>query len=386
MSQAITEKINTIQNPNSGKTLFEEGRIKETQVTDLVVSMTYERTGITPEQKREIESLVRTIVHEELGEERKVLVKTVSENSSDVAPETKAQPQAQQNAGQANLKAGHAAPAPKKQVEGVKNIIAISSCKGGVGKSTLAVNFALSLVEQGKKVGLIDADIYGPSLPILLGARGAKPAANGANKMLPIEAHGLKFLSFGLFISEDDPVIWRGPMLGGILNQFLFDADWGELDYLIIDLPPGTGDMQLSMVQATDIQGAIIVSTPQTVALHDTKKGIGMFQKVNVPILGMVENMSYFIPEDAPEKKYYIFGKEGVKKACEAMELDFLGEIPLLTNIREGGDQGQPFMSMKENQDTPTWSSFLSMATKVGETLNPTKANKEKSFLGRIFS
>ena len=385
VQQEVTAKIENVLNPNTGKSLKEENRVQNIAYTDLVVDITYERTGISPEQKRTIEQDIRTIISSDLGADKKVLVKTTSSETQNMTKATPTTEKREQEKPSAQLKAGHATPAPKKVVENVKNILAISSCKGGVGKSTLAVNFALSLVNEGKKVGLIDADIYGPSLPILLGKRGAKPSANKENKMLPVEAHGLKFLSFGLFVAEEEAVIWRGPMLGGILNQFLFDTDWGELDYLIIDLPPGTGDMQLSMVQATDIKGAIIVSTPQTVAIHDTKKGIGMFNKVNVPILGMVENMSYFVPEDMPDKKYYIFGKEGVKKACDEMELEFLGEVPLLTEIRSGGDEGQPFMSDKSNQGTATWNSFSKMAQSIDNKFQ-NKKEESKGFLGRIFS
>jgi ATP-binding protein involved in chromosome partitioning len=384
MSQALIDIVNEVLNPLTEKSLFEENRIVAVNETDLIIEVSYKRDGISPGDKRKIEQSLKENINENYNQDKKILVKTVSSDSSDVLGTRKTETVPVKPA---QVKTGHATPAAKKKVENVKNIIAVSSCKGGVGKSTLAVNLALSLLAEGNKVGVIDADIYGPSIPILLGARGKKPDSNGEDKMLPIEAYGLKFLSFGSFIPEEDPVIWRGPMLGGILNQFLFDADWGELDYLIIDLPPGTGDMQLSMIQATDIQGTVIVSTPQTVALHDTKKGIAMFQKVNVPILGMVENMSYFVPEDAPEKTYYIFGKQGVQKACSTMGIDFLGEIPLLTEIRSGGDEGRPFMSITANQGNKTWQAFTSIAKSIDKKLNPKESKSEsKSFLGRMFT
>jgi ATP-binding protein involved in chromosome partitioning len=385
MSQVLADLTKQVLNPLTGTSLSDEGRIISLNETDMIIEVTYKRDGITPEKKREIEHSFKDLISEQYTKEKKVLIKTISEDSSDIVDKKTPENSAPDPA-PAQVKTGHAAPAPKKQIENIKNIIAVSSCKGGVGKSTLAVNLALSLITEGNKVGLIDADIYGPSIPILLGARGKKPSSNGENKILPLESYGLKFLSFGCFIPEEDPVIWRGPMLGGILNQFLFDADWGELDYLIIDLPPGTGDMQLSMIQATDIQGTVIVSTPQTVALHDTRKGIKMFQKVNVPILGMVENMSYFVPEDMPEKKYYIFGKEGVQTACKSIGVDFLGEIPLLTEIRSGGDDGQPFMSLTANKGTKTWDAFSKMAKSIDQKLNSKEAGKSKGFLGRIFT
>ena len=385
MSQVLETIVHKVANPVTGKSLFEEDRIVAINETDLVIEISYKRDGISPESKRVIEKSLKDNISETYTQDKKILVKTISSDSSDVIGKPSAQTAQTEKAKPAQVKTGHAVPAPKKKVENVKNIIAVSSCKGGVGKSTLAVNLALSLLAEGNKVGVIDADIYGPSIPILLGARGKKPSSNGEDKMLPLEAYGLKFLSFGSFIPEEDPVIWRGPMLGGILNQFLFDADWGELDYLVIDLPPGTGDMQLSMIQATDIQGTVIVSTPQTVALHDTKKGISMFQKVNVPILGMVENMSYFIPEDAPEKTYYIFGKQGVQTACKTMGIDFLGEIPLLTEIRSGGDEGQPFMSIDANKGNKTWQAFTAMAKSIDKKLKP-ESSKSKSFLGRMFT
>lgn len=230
---------------------------------------------------------------------------------------------------------------------GVKNIIAISSGKGGVGKSTVSVNLAISLAKTGAKVGLLDADIYGPSIPIMFGCEDDKPAVmeeDGKSMIMPITAHGVKIISIGFLTAPDAAVIWRGPMASSALKQFIGDCKWGDLDYLLIDLPPGTSDIHLSLVQSVPVTGAVVVSTPQKVALADARKGLSMFgqKQINVPILGIVENMSYFTPEELPENKYYIFGQDGAKILAEEKEVPFLGEIPLVQNIREGGDNGTP--------------------------------------------
>ncbi len=263
----------------------------------------------------------------------------------------------------------------------------------------MTVNLGLTLRNLGFKVGFLDADIYGPSLPMLLNHRQSKPSANDQKKILPLDAFQTKFISFGLFINESDPVIWRGPMLGGVLNQFLFDVDWGDLDYLIIDLPPGTGDMQLSMIQATDIDGVIVVSTPQDVALLDSKKGLKMFHQVKVPVIGMIENMSYFSPEDIPgNKKYYIFGEGVVKKSSEELNTKFLGEIPLEISVREGSDTGAPYMNNPANEGRPVYNGYLAIAqninehfqlTPVGNNFNGENNSQQKSgagFFKKLFS
>lgn len=230
---------------------------------------------------------------------------------------------------------------------GVKNIIAISSGKGGVGKSTVAANLAIALAKSGASVGLLDADIYGPSVPIMFGCENDKPAVvqeDGKTKIIPITKHGVKLISIGFLTSEDSAVIWRGPMASSALKQFIGDCQWGDLDYLLVDLPPGTSDIHLSLVQNVPVTGAVAVSTPQKVALADTKKGISMFgqKQIDVPILGIIENMAYFTPEELPDNKYYIFGQGGAKMLSEEKEIPFLGEIPLVQSIREGGDNGLP--------------------------------------------
>ncbi len=235
----------------------------------------------------------------------------------------------------------------EKSIPGINNIIAIASGKGGVGKSTITANLAVTLAKMGFSVGILDADIYGPSMPIMFDVESAKPLSveiNGKSKMKPIESYDVKILSIGFFTSPSQAVIWRGPMAGKALNQMIFDAEWGELDFLLVDLPPGTGDIHLSIMQALPITGAVIVSTPQAVALSDTRKGVSMFmsETINIPVLGIIENMAYFTPEELPNNKYYIFGKEGAKNLAEDLQVPFLGEVPIVQSIREAGDFGRP--------------------------------------------
>ena len=391
-SENIKKLLGLIVNPNNGKTLSEERRIVEIKADQNELLFKYKRDGISPEQKRVIESSIVSAVADFYTED-KITVLTESENSADVfsgktftkVEDKKSTPVASSSA---QIKSGHGpVGANKKRVAGAKKVIAVSSNKGGVGKSTVAVNLAFALKNQGKKVGLLDADIYGPSMPMLLNKRDAKPGATPEKKILPIDAYGIPFISFGLFINEKDPVIWRGPMLGGVLNQFLFDVAWEGLDYLIIDLPPGTGDMQLSMVQATDIDGVIVVSTPQDIAILDTKKGLNMFTQVKIPVLGMVENMSYFIPDDAPTKKYFIFGKGGVKKAAEELSVNLLAEIPLEMALREGSDAGVPYMNEKKYEGRPVWNAYMSLAKNIDQCFNGPENNGEpKGFFKKLFS
>ena len=230
---------------------------------------------------------------------------------------------------------------------GVKNVIAVVSGKGGVGKSTVAANLALALSKGGASVGLMDADIYGPSVPIMFGVRGERPMmtdVNGKGMILPLERYGIKLLSIGLLVDEKNAVVWRGPMASSAIKQFITDVAWGELDYLVIDMPPGTGDIHLTLMQTAPVTGIVVVTTPQDVARADARKGIAMFSQaqMNVPIIGLVENMSYFTPAELPDHKYYIFGKEGGRRLADEYEIPFLGQIPLVQSIREGGDSGVP--------------------------------------------
>lgn len=228
-------------------------------------------------------------------------------------------------------------------LSGVKNIIAVASGKGGVGKSTVAVNIASALAKDGYKVGLMDTDIYGPSIPTMFNVF-EKPNITTQKKLVPIERHGIKMVSMGFLVDVDQAMVWRGPMATSAIKQFMTEVEWGELDYLIMDLPPGTGDIQLTIVQTVPLSGAVIVSTPQVVALDDVRKGVAMFKKVNVPVLGVVENMAYFTPPDMPEKKYYIFGDGGAKHLAKEMGVPVLGEIPIEQTVREAGDNGLPIV------------------------------------------
>ncbi|OIV42728.1 Mrp/NBP35 family ATP-binding protein [Flavobacterium johnsoniae] len=234
-----------------------------------------------------------------------------------------------------------------RAIPGIKNIIAVASGKGGVGKSTVTANIAVTLAKMGFKVGVLDADIYGPSMPIMFDVENEKPVSitvDGKSKMKPIESYEIKMLSIGFFTAPSQAVIWRGPMAAKALNQMIFDADWGELDFMLLDLPPGTGDIHLSIMQSLPITGAVVVSTPQAVALADAKKGVSMFMQdnINVPVLGIIENMAYFTPEELPDNKYYIFGQEGAKNLAEDLNVPFLGEVPIVQSIREAGDYGRP--------------------------------------------
>jgi len=267
---------------------------------------------------------------------------------------------------------------PKSVLPRVKNIIAVVSGKGGVGKSTVAANLALALSQGGAKVGLMDADIYGPSVPIMFGVRGERPMmidVGGEKPMIaPIERYGIKLMSIGLLVDEKNAVVWRGPMASSALRQFVTDVYWDELDYLVVDMPPGTGDIHLTLVQTVPVTGVVIVTTPQDVALADAKKGIAMFgqAQVNVPIIGLVENMSYFTPEELPGNKYYIFGKEGGKRLAEEYDIPFLGQIPLVQSIREGGDQGVPVMM---GDDAITKKAFEEFAATVVRSVSMRNAN-----------
>ncbi len=254
-------------------------------------------------------------------------------------------------------------------LKGVKNIIAVVSGKGGVGKSTVAANFALALKEGGASVGLMDADIYGPSVPIMFNLRGERPLmkdVDGKGMIVPIEQYGIKTLSIGYLVDEKNAVVWRGPMASSAIKQFVTEVDWGELDYLVIDMPPGTGDIHLTLLQTVPVTGVIVVTTPQDVALADAKKAIAMFgqTQIKVPIIGIVENMAYFTPEELPQNKYYIFGKEGGKRLADEYDLAFLGQIPLVQSIREGGDNGVPAMVGNDDITKKAFREFASVSVR----------------------
>ena len=263
---------------------------------------------------------------------------------------------------------------------GVKNIIAISSGKGGVGKSTVTANLAVALKNTGAKVGIIDADIYGPSIPTMFNCEGEQPEVkqvDGKNLLLPLEQYGVKLISIGFLAPADNAVVWRGPMASSALRQFIADADWGELDYLLIDLPPGTSDIHLTLVQTVPVTGAIVVTTPQKVALADARKGLAMFRQpqINVPILGIIENMAYFTPEELPDNKYYIFGKDGGMNLSEKFDVPFLGQIPLVQSIRESGDSGMPVVL----KDGPMASAFHTLAEETARQVAIRNASMDKT-------
>ncbi|MBT8320324.1 MAG: Mrp/NBP35 family ATP-binding protein [Eudoraea sp.] len=321
----VLEALESISVPGEGQNMVESGAVKNVQVfgDEVIVDITIKNPSLQARKKTEVE-ILKTI-HEKVYQKAKITVNTKVD-----AP---AQPKVNEIKG--------------KPIPGINNIIAVASGKGGVGKSTVTANLAVSLAKMGFNVGLLDSDIYGPSMPIMFDVAHAKPLAaevEGKSKMLPVENYGVKMLSIGFFTQPNQAVIWRGPMAAKALNQMIFDAHWGELDFLLIDLPPGTGDIHLSIMQSLPVTGAVIVSTPQEVALADARKGVAMFQQeaINVPVLGIVENMAYFTPEELPDNKYYIFGKEGAKNLAEDLDVPFLGEIPLVQSIREAGDVGRP--------------------------------------------
>ncbi len=264
----------------------------------------------------------------------------------------------------------------------IRNIIVVASGKGGVGKSTVSANLALGLAKRGAKVGLIDADIYGPSIPIMFGLETARPNAtqteDGKTRIEPIEKYGIKLLSIGFFTDPNQPIPWRGPMASNAIKQLFNDADWGELDYLVVDLPPGTGDIHITLTQNYPVAGAVIVTTPQNVALSDAKKGIGMFlmESINVPILGIVENMSYFTPAELPDNKYYIFGEGGGRKLAELYNTAFIGEIPLVQSISDAGDAGTPVIL---NEASPLSVAFLDIAERVAQQVSIVNAKSAGS-------
>ena len=269
------------------------------------------------------------------------------------------QPPSQGGIGQA----GHGQAAERQAIPGVKHVIAVSSGKGGVGKSTVAVNLACAFASQGLRVGLLDADIYGPNAPTMLGVADRTPDVSGSGDnqcMQPIETCGVAMVSMGLLIEENQPVIWRGPMLNGIIRQFLYQVNWGERDVLVVDLPPGTGDAQLSLAQAVPMAGVVIVTTPQQVALQDARRGLAMFRQMGIPVLGVVENMSAFIPPDQPEKRYALFGSGGGKTLAEAFDVPLLAQIPMEMPLQAGGDQGQPIT--KAQPDSVSSQQFIELA------------------------
>lgn len=377
----IKEIVAQIINPMTEKTLGDESRIIDITKKDEDIHIKINRDGISTQAKKRIENEIfnklKSIVNED-----NLYILTESKNSEEVYKGIGAEPE-KKAANPAELKIGHGQISEKKPIQGVKNIIAIGSGKGGVGKSTFTSNLAVTLASSGKKVGLIDADIYGPSIPMMFNKRKERPEATEDKKIIPLENYGVKFISFGNFIHEDEPVVWRGPMLGGVLNQFFFETDWGELDYLLLDLPPGTGDVQLSMMQNLEVDAAIIISTPQDVALLDSRKALHMFDKLGLHIMGMAENMSSFIC-DSCDKEHFIYGTNGVMAACNELGVGYLGKIPLELALRKGADFGTPYMSQNKYEGKTVWNAYKEIASKVDSYFYPSD-NKKKSLLSKIF-
>jgi ATP-binding protein involved in chromosome partitioning len=323
-TEEILKALSNVQEPDLGKDLVTLNMIQDLKI--------------------EGDSVAFTIVLTTPACPMKDLMKNASENAIKLLVNPNAKVQVNFTSNTTSLRKDENAVLSK-----VKNIIAVVSGKGGVGKSTVSANLALALAEGGAKVGLMDADIYGPSVPIMFGVRGQRPLMKddaGKGVIIPLDKYGIKLMSIGLLVDEKDAVVWRGPMASSAIRQFITDVDWGELDYLVIDMPPGTGDIHLTIMQTVPVTGVVIVTTPQQVALADAKKAIAMFGQanVNVPIIGLVENMAYFTPAELPDNKYYLFGKEGGLKLASEYDLSFLGQIPLVQSIREGGDEGVPAM------------------------------------------
>lgn len=366
--QDILNALKTITVPGEGENMVDSGAVTNvvTFADEVIVDITIKNPALQAKKKTEVEIL--QAIHREVYEKAKITVNVKVDAVATATNEIKG-----------------------KAIPGIQNIVAVASGKGGVGKSTVTANLAVTLTKMGFKVGVLDADIYGPSIPIMFDVANERPLSvmiDGKSKMKPVENHGVKILSIGFFTKPDQAVIWRGPMAAKALNQMIFDAAWGELDFLLIDLPPGTGDIHLSIMQSLPVTGAVVVSTPQKVALADAQKGVAMFQQdtINVPVLGIIENMAYFTPAELPDNKYYIFGKEGAKHLAEDLNVPFLGEVPLVQSIREAGDLGRPAAMQIA---TPTEEAFEAITRNVvqqvvnrNEALPATEAIKITTMAG----
>jgi ATP-binding protein involved in chromosome partitioning len=351
--EKVLEALSNVQEPDLGKDLVTLNMVQDIEIEGNYVSFTVILTTPACPMKDMIKNACVNAIKLLVNKEATVNVKFTANTTS--------------------KRTDTGAVLPK-----VKNIIAVVSGKGGVGKSTVAANLALALSQGGAKVGLMDADIYGPSVPIMFGVRGERPmmieAGDEKAWIAPIEKYGIKLMSIGLLVDEKNAVVWRGPMASSAIRQFVTDVFWDELDYLVVDMPPGTGDIHLTLLQTVPVTGAIIVTTPQDVALADARKGIAMFAQaqLNVPVIGLVENMSYFTPAELPDNKYYIFGKEGGKRLADEYDLPFLGQIPLVQSIREGGDEGVPVMV---GEDSITKKAFQAFASFVVRSIAMRNAN-----------
>ncbi|MDA9810786.1 Mrp/NBP35 family ATP-binding protein [Flavobacteriaceae bacterium] len=366
--EAVINALNKISLPGEGKNIIDRGAVSNIMIFGDQIDIDIQLENPSLQARKKLEVTILKTIHEMVYEKAKIKIniKVVS-------------PPAEEN----TIKG--------KPIKGIENVIAISSGKGGVGKSTVTANIAVTLAQMGCKVGVLDADIYGPSIPTMFDMEGARPLSvqvDGKSMMEPIENYGVKVLSIGFFTKPEQAVIWRGPMAAKALNQMIFDASWGELDFLLIDLPPGTGDIHLSIVQSLPLNGAVVVSTPQNVALADAKKGISMFQQENiqVPVLGIIENMSYFTPPELPDNKYYIFGKKGAEYLAKDKEVPFLGALPIEQSVREAADAGRPAALQVQ---TPIAIVFQEISKKLvsqvlfrNKNLPPTKAVEITNLVG----
>ena len=349
----VLQALSNVQEPDLGKDLVTLNMVKDVQINGNNVSFTVVLTTPACPMKDMMQNACINAIKLLINKDAQVTVNFTSHTITKRNDEGKILP-------------------------GVKNIIAVVSGKGGVGKSTVAANLAIAFAQSGAKVGLMDADIYGPSVPIMFGVRGERPMmkeVNGKGRIVPLEKYGIHLMSIGLLVDEKSAVVWRGPMVSSAIRQFVTDVDWGELDYLVIDMPPGTGDIHLTLMQLVPVTGVIIVTTPQKVALADARKGIAMFAQaqLNVPIIGLVENMAYFTPAELPDSQYFIFGKEGGKRLADEYDLNFLGQIPLVQSICEGGDAGVPVMMSDDAVSKAAFHQFADNAVRTISTVNATE-------------
>jgi len=359
--ESVIKVLKTLTTPGSGEDLITSGSVTNIQVFGDQIDINLKINNPSLQARKKIEVEILKAIHSQINVKAKI--------NTDITVDSTKQSKSQ--------------PIKGKPIFGIDSIIAIASGKGGVGKSTVTANIAVTLAKMGLKVGVLDADIYGPSMPLMFDLEGERPIAkevDGKSKMLPLESYGVKILSIGFFTKPDQAVIWRGPMASKALNQLIFDAAWGDLDFLLIDLPPGTGDIHLSIVQSLPITGAVVVSTPQQIALADARKGIAMFQQdsIKIPILGIVENMAYFTPDELPNSKYYIFGKDGAKALSESKGIPFLGSLPLLQTIREASDYGRPAALQDDSLVAESFKlvvqELVRQVIKRNKSLPPTKA------------
>ncbi|RCX01934.1 ATP-binding protein involved in chromosome partitioning [Schleiferia thermophila] len=365
----IREALTNVTAPGDSENIVQAGRLLNLQIFGDEVVVDVQSPSPALHNKKKLEVDILKAIHDHAYPKAKIKVNvSVAENAKEDIPRLRG-----------------------SEIPGVKNIIAIASGKGGVGKSTISANIAAGLARMGFEVGLVDADIYGPSMPIMFDVPNARPLSvqvNGRGMMQPVESYGVKLLSIGFFAQANQAVVWRGPMASKALNQILWDTYWGELDFMIVDLPPGTGDIHLSLVQSVPLTGAVVVTTPQPISLADARKGVAMFRipSINVPVLGLVENMSWFTPAELPENRYYIFGKDGGKYLAEELNVPFLGQIPLVQSIRESGDVGRPAI-LQEN--TPVAEAFNMVIRRMveelmirNETLPPTEVTRITTMAG----